>query len=215
MFRWLSILVLLSVAILDASADKVITMQQDSHSVRWNRFVKNVYELHKKNITGKSVREERRIGGYPRHPDFYEEIHYYDSANSRLLGMIQWERDKSERGLDAIHSIAVNIHDNQGRVVRDYSATYLPDYRNAPTQTLIFLHAYNDKLHAWRSFDASGNWINESCSGRYQGKEVDIMQDEDEIAYAQDDPKSVMFTPAYKACFSALPEKAGEYLQPH
>lgn len=97
---------------------------------------------------------------------------------------------------------------------RDFSAAYLPEYRNAPTQTLISFHVYNGLLHAFRSFDATGDHILDRCTGRYNAKKINILLDEDELYEGQFAKKGVMQSDTYKACFKGLPETAGKYLTP-
>ena len=69
-------------------------------------------------------------------------------------------------------------------MIRDYVAAYLPTYRNAPTQTLVSLYSYNGDLKAYRTFDATGDRINERCEGTLNGQDVNFMLDEDEIIAA-------------------------------
>ena len=124
-----------------------------------------------------------------------------------------WERENPKQ----LHSIEVFVHDKQGRVIRDYTAAYLPNYHNAPTQTLISLHRYNGSLHAFRSFDASGYRIIERCTGTLKGKEIDFLLDEDEIAVALEDAyinKGPTVTAEYKSCFGDLQQEIGEYITP-
>jgi hypothetical protein len=203
----------------------------DQHSRTWNAFVDQLYDLHKRTIAEHQTREERRIGGYFRHPEYYEEVKYFDRASGQLLSMVQWERPPEGGWLepllslfqdppplesrDRLHSIAVYVYDDQGRVLRDYSATFLPDYRGAPTQTLIFLHAYPGDLHAMRSYDASGNLTYESCEGSLNGSKVEIDLDEDQMALERDKADGIMHSAAYRSCFGSLSQEAGEYLEPH
>jgi hypothetical protein len=192
----------------------------DAHSRRWNTFVDALYDLYKDTVKGRNIRQEVETGGYPRFPDFYDEVRYIDVDSGRLLSTILWERDKDSKtqprdDRHRVHSIAVYVYDDQGRVIRDYSGTYLPDYRKAPTQTLIFLHAYNGETHAFRAFDADGNRTYEHCSGDLGGEKVDISLDEDTIYDAMDDPNSVMSSDQYKICFDGIPSGVDPYLDPH
>ena len=141
-------------------------------------------------------------------PEFYREERFY--RDDRLISKVQWEKDNPE----LLHTIEVFIHDDQGRVIRDYVAAYLPTYRNAPTQTLITLHRYQDELHAFRSFDASGYRVVERCIGSLNGQQVHLLLDEDEIHEAQGDPQGIMTSETYQACFGDLPTEAGKYLTP-
>jgi tetratricopeptide (TPR) repeat protein len=143
-------------------------------------------------------------------PEFYREIKYYDEKTGRLLSTIQWEKAHP----DTIHTIQVYFYDSQGRVSLDYVAAFYPVFRNAPIQTLISLHNYNDGLHAFRQFDASGERIYESCNGRYFDENVDITLEDYELSpFARQKP-AVMQSEAYTACFGDLPIEAGHYIHP-
>lgn len=184
-------------------------MKEDNQHVRsWNAFADNVYQLHQKLSQVDGVSTKTRFGGYAGMPEFYREERFY--IGERLISKVQWEKAQE----NVLHSIEVFIHDDQGRVIRDYTAAYLPTYRNAPTQTLISLHRYHDQLHAFRTFDASGYRIIERCTGRLEGREVNLLLDEDEIDAAMGDPASIMASAEYQACFGDLQAEAGKYLLP-
>ena len=184
-------------------------MKEDNQHVRsWNAFADNVYQLHQKLSQVDGVSTKTRIGGYAGMPEFYREERFY--IGERLISKVQWEKAQQ----NVLHSIEVFIHDDQGRVIRDYTAAYLPTYRNAPTQTLISLHRYHDQLHAFRTFDASGYRIIERCTGSLKDSEVNLLLDEDEIDAALGDPNSIMASAEYQACFGDLQTEAGKYLQP-
>jgi hypothetical protein len=205
MWRTVSLLGLLLVGTGHAAE----AMKEDNQHVRsWNAFADNVYLLHKKLSQVDGVNKKIRIGGYAQMPEFYREEQYY--LGERLISKVQWEQAQE----NVLHSVEVFIYDDQGRVIRDYTAAYLPTYRNAPTQTLISLHRYHDQLHAFRSFDATGYRIIERCTGRLKGREVDLLLDEDEIYEALGDPASIMASAEYRACFGDLQAEAGKYLQP-
>ena len=195
-----------------AGADEMRPLDPDAgHVERWNWFVDAVYALHKQRIRGRKIRTTAEIGGYFRQPEFYKEVKYFDADSGEHISTIQWEREHPDR----IHAIEVFVYDKKGRVMRDYSALFLTHSRNAPQQTLINLHAYNQGLHAFRQFDATDNRIYEFCEGLYRGKAVEIRYDEVQIIEYEDDPKSPMSRPEYKACFAGLPVKsAGVYLTP-
>ncbi len=185
------------------------TLQEDNQHVRtWNRFAEQVYVLHQQLTQSDDIRKQIRHGGYAQMPEFYREERFYQG--DRLISKVQWEKAKPE----LLHTIEVYIHDDQGRVIRDYIAAYLPTYRNAPTQTLISLHRYQDDLHAFRSFDASGYRVIERCTGSLDGQDVNLLLDEDEIAEAQGDPQGIMASTVYQACFGELHTEAGKYLTP-
>ncbi len=188
-------------------------MQEDSeHVATWNRFADRIYELHRKRIAGRALRTTERIGGYggvvnPL-PDYYREVSYYAADSDRLLSRIRWVRDEP----DTIHEIEVYIYDDSGRVSRDYVAAYLPRARNAPIQTLINLHHYEDGLHGYRQFDASGNLIYEQCRGRLDGRRVHISLEDYQLG-AEQEP-AVMHSERYRTCFAGLPRSADKYLDP-
>lgn len=183
-------------------------MKEDNYHIRsWNKFANDILILHKKLIAVKNIKVTTRLGGYANNKDFYNEFRYV--LNKRLISKLQWEKENP----DQLHTIEVYLHDNKGRVTRDYMAAYLPYYHNAPTQTLISFHNYNGELHAFRSFDASGDLILERCSGNNkEAQSVHILLDEDELI---NDPDDVMMTADYKQCFKGLKQTAlGKYIIP-
>lgn len=184
-------------------------MKQDNvHIKTWNTFASNILGLHKSTIAGKQPRKTSRTGGYSGNKEFYIEEQFFLGKNH--ISTIQWEKENPGN----MHAIEFFIYDDKGRVIRDYIAAYLPTYRNAPIQTLVSLHQYNDKLHAFRSFDATGYRVVERCSGTLKGKPFEMLLDEDEIAEAVGDDAGVMASAEYQACFNGLPLKAGKYLTP-
>lgn len=189
--------------------------EDEDHVSRWNNYTLQLHALHQAQVTTQKVRKESRTGGYAGRPDFYREHRYYAADGGHLLSVVQREVENPEN----IHSIAVYRRDDQGRVIRDYSSTYLPDYRNAPTQTLAFQHHYPPGVHAYRAFDASGELLDERCEGEIDGKPVMIMLDIDEIDAARgqryQEDSGIMTTAAYRHCFEGLPETADALLPPH
>lgn len=180
--------------------------EPNKHIITWDAFAKNLLALHRKLISEVNVVKKTKSGGYAHRPNFYIQESYFNARTHKLISQVQWEKANPE----VLHTIEVYLYDDKGRVTRDFTAAYLPDYHRAPTQTLISLHQYNGELHAFRTFDASGYTIDEGCRGRFQGKEVQLILDEDEIA----DGAPEMNTPEYQACFAGLPTKAGKYLIP-
>lgn len=185
-------------------------MQEDSQQVRgWNRFFDELVKTHHWYEQNRSLRRVSTTGGYAAHPDYYREVSYYDKQTGRLLSRIRWVKDKP----DEIHMIEIFVYDDNGRIKRDYLAAYLPDFRNAPVQTLINFHHYNDELHAYRQFDASGALIYEQCRGRYFNEPVFLSIEEDEIPDYRDEAYPEYET--YLACFEMLPQQAGQFLAPY
>jgi hypothetical protein len=185
----------------------------------WREFTARVHALHKKQLHGREIRVDKRTGGYMRHPDYYLEESFYDKATGVLLGRIQWERDRPDR----IHVIEVFVHDDHQRVIRDYAAAYLPDYYKSfrvqddsiPVHTMVNLHHHNGTLKAFRSFDASGDFLYESCRGRAGAANINISHDEDPRETTRIDRNSIIHLPVYQECFGALPHTAGNSLVPH
>lgn len=185
--------------------------EENKHVRTWNEFAYKILTLHQQKVKNKNIKVIKSKGGYPHIKDWhYKEEKHLDKDTGNLITLIQWDSDKTNQ----IHSIEHYIYDKQGRVIRDFTAAFLPSYHNAPTQTLISLHAYQNDLHAFRTFDASGYRIVERCQGKYQGKSLEMLLDEDEIAETQYGQDSVMDTAVYKACFSSLPVEVGVYLDP-
>lgn len=181
-----------------------------SHIRSWNQFVDDVYALHKKQISNRQILTKEELGGYASHPEFYKEVVYIDKVSGKPVSKIQWVKNKP----DVIHSLEVLVRDKQGRVIRDYSAAYLPGQRNAPVQTLINLHNYNDKLHAFRQYDVSADVIYEYCEGEFKGKKRQLRLFESDITAADYESRQLMNSALYKACFGGLPQQLGKYLKP-
>jgi len=166
---------------------------------QWNKFVDDLLQLSNQLTSKTPHTKKHRIGGYSNEPEFYNETKYFSDKNNSLTSTIQREK----RNTDAIHSIEVFLRDKNGRVYKDFSASYLTKHRNAPIQTLITLHYYNKDLHAFRVFDASHTRIYEVCRGKLHNKKVNIDLDDDygELAEALEDKNGIMSTTEYKACF--------------
>lgn len=183
-------------------------MKGDSKHVRiWNKFANDSLNLHKKLTSGKELQVKTRVGSYANIKDFYIEYRYLDK--DRLISQVQWEKEQPT----TLHTIEVYVHDKQGRVVRDYLAAYLPFYHNAPTQTLISFHHYTGNLHAFRSFDASGDKVLERCTGKdAAGQVVNLLLDEDDLF---NDPDEIIGSKEYNGCFAGLKqEELGKYIIP-
>ena len=183
-------------------------MKEDSTHVRvWNKFMDDSLLLHKKITSGSDIKVKKTIGGYAQIKDFYAEYRYF--KNGQLISQLQWEKDDPEQ----IHSIEIFVRDDKGRVVRDYMGAYLPYFHNAPTQTLISFHHYDGELHAFRTFDASGDITLERCVGKNKnGQSINMILDEDDFFNEEDD---TMETLEYQECFAGLKQKQlGKYVIP-
>lgn len=195
------------------AADPAPTLAPVDEQVRrWRQYVDDVHALHKRLIEGRAVSVANKTGGYANQPGYYQEETYTDSGTDRVISRLQWVRKTPS----LLHSIEVFIHDRQGRVVRDYTAWYLPDFRNAPWAATVSLYAYPEGLMAFRTFDASDHLVWEVCRGQYRGKAVDLAFDE--FARLREERKrggGVMASPLYRLCFRDLPvHSAGRYLKP-
>ena len=207
--RFLSVCLCLAVMNTALMAEEI---KEDNLHVRtWNKFAQDLLQFHQQRISNKDVEVQETIGGYSHLPDFYLQKEYF--LEGKHIATVMWERENPEQ----LHSIEVFIHNAEGKVIRDYTAAYLPQYRNAPTQTLVSFHRYHNGLHAFRTFDASGYRIVERCTGSYKGKEINMLLDEDEIANALDNAhinKGVMVTEDYKHCFGDMQQEPGKYISP-
>lgn len=207
---WLLAAIAAVVMVPVGARENTSSAQVDDRKVRqWNAFADNLYRLHQQQIEGRKIRETEQFGGYARLPKFYREVSYFDADSGRLLSRIQWEHENPER----IHGIEVYVYDDQGRVIRDYMAWYLPHYRNAPRQTTINLHSYADDWHGWRQFDGSGVRTYEKCT-RLPGEKLVFELAEERIEQAEETSGSVAHTRDYKRCFGGLQKTAGRYLTP-
>lgn len=172
----------------------------------------DVHALHKRLIEGRAVAVASRTGGYANQPEHYQEQTYTDSRTSQVISRLQWVRQTPT----LLHSIEVYVHDRHGRVLRDYTAWYLPDFRNAPWAATVSMYAHPEGLTAFRTFDASDNLVWEVCRGQYRGKEIDLAFDE--FARLREERKpggGAQGSPLYKLCFGSLPaNSAGRYLKP-
>ena len=197
-----------------SGADRQSSLEVNNQQVQaWNGFVTALYRLHQHLVKTYDVRSQERIGGYggvSAGANFYKETRTYDTETGKLLSQIRWETAHPDR----IHTIEVFIYDESGRLVRDYAAAYMPVFRNAPFQTLINLHYYNQGLHAYRQFDASDVLIYEQCKGRLLDQTVNISWDEDRIPVDAANIADTRLRRAYQACFAALPTSAQPYLNP-
>ncbi len=193
------------------AAESNSSIKEDHKQVKdWNGFANELYALHKDQLSRHDVKETVKNGGYRGRKDFYKEVTYTDAESGRVLSRIQWEIEKPEN----IHVIEVFQHDNKGQVTCDYTAAFLPDFRNAPVQTLVALHSYNDGLHAFRSFDASGDAVFERCDGVYKGREIEFDFEDHEIENMRHEKNGIMQTADYKACFNKIDLSATEFLPP-
>lgn len=201
-------LLLATHSVLATSAQMKQMEVDDDQVTSWNRFAAKVYDLHLRQIAGREVRQAEMTGEYngaAARGYAYKETSYYDARTGLLLSRVRVDRDRPK----VLHFVEVFIHDPQGRVIRDFASIYLPMAQNAPIRTLINVHQYNNGLHAYRQFDASGNRIYEQCKGRHAGTQIEISLEQQEIG-----PHTTA-SEAYQSCFAGAQETVGVYLVPH
>lgn len=198
----------IALAPINALSETVALSVDDDQVSVWNRFVDSLVDLHEKGIAGREIRTSELTGGYG--GEFakgftYREVSYHDAKSGQLLSRIRHEENKPEK----IQVIDVYIYDATGRVVRDYTAMYLPRGRHAPVRTFINLHQYSETLHGFRQFDASGNRLYEQCRGQFAGHVVDLDLEDYQIK------PGITATKDYQMCFGKLPDTAEKYLIPN
>lgn len=205
--------VLLAFPLAVIAADDSKMKEDNQHIRNWNGFANNILKLHHKLIKKHKHHTRKSAGGYSGNKDFYIEENYVSRKTGKVFSKVQWEKDNP----DVMHTIEVYMHDDKGRVIRDFMAAYLPGYNNAPVQTLISFHQYSDKpgnkLHGFRSFDASGDRLLERCEGEYKGKPYEFLMDEDDLYHA-DMNGNPIDEKIYALCVGKLPEKLGKFILP-
>jgi len=203
------------IAILSMSTSVTCLADTKPHptAIQTNAFANALVKLSDHLIKNRAVISEVSFGGYggiTNDLKFYREVKNINKINHQIISIVRWER----RSPNKLHDIVVNIYDSQGRLKRDYSASYLPVYRLAPYQTLINLHYYRENLHSFRQFDALDDILYEQCVGRYDNKNVSIGFEYDEMPDTPDDIKDKDIRQAYLACFNQAATSASPYTDP-
>lgn len=193
------------------SNTSMANMKMDSvHVTNWNNFFSNVYGYHLYQMSQFDVYTKQSSGGYSGQPNFYQQIEYYNKETHQLLSRIQWETNVP----DQIHVIEVYVYDNNQKLKTDYLIAFLPEFRNAPIQTLINVHYKSDALHSYRQFDASGAKIYEQCQGQFFSEKVFISLMDDDFVSIEPDTIKTMNSEAYLSCFEHLPMRVNNYINP-
>ncbi len=203
------LLMLLAFPMLSIAAEDNKMKEDNQHIRTWNAFADNVLKLHHKLINKHRHKMEKSSGGYAENKEFYIEENYISEKTGKLLSKVQWEKDNP----DVMHTIEVYVHNDKGQIARDFMAAYLPGYHNAPVQTLISFHQYKDKLHGFRTFDATGDRVLERCEGEYKGEPFEFILDEDEL-YEAEMSGNPIDKKMYALCIGELPTKLGKYITP-
>jgi len=193
----------------NAIAEEQNLKEDNQHIRKWTSFANNALALHKKIINNHPHTIKKSVGGYAGNKNYYIQEEHYSKKTGKLLSLVQWEKANP----DVMHSVEVYVHDEDGRIIRDYTAAYLPGYRNAPVQTLVSFHQYSGQLHGFRSFDATGDRILERCQGEYKGKPFEFLMDEDDL-YAASLNGNPIEDDVYAKCVGSLPMTLGKYKDP-
>jgi len=205
------VLIVLTIFSVGSFAAEERMKEDKTHVNKWNLFTKNMHKLHLKLIKNRRVKIKTRIGGYSDNPKFYKEQVFRDAKTGKKISMIQWELKNPKN----IHSIEVFVRNEKGEVIRDYSSSYLPFYRNAPTQTLINLWGHSSGMRGFRQFDAGGDLIYEQCEGKWKGKYTIIRLFEDDLVNEGSDVIRTKKSGPYKACFDGVEKTAKKYMVPN
>lgn len=177
-----------------------------------NGFVDEIYTLHKERLQRREFYTIEEVGGYgglTNDLEFYNKVDYYDSESKQLLSTIKWEKNNPKN----IHTIDLYVYDEQGRLKRNYSASYLPSRRISPLETLITLHYYNDIYHSFREFDSSNIQTYEQCNDVNDIKKTYIAYHYEDIPDTYQDilPEKQKI---YRACFDHTENTVGLYISP-
>ncbi len=187
--------------------------EDKSTPARLNQYVADLLLLHKLLIADKDIRIEKRTGGYggaTNDLEFYTEEKFYNASSGELISSIKKEKKNPEN----VHMIDVFVYDSDGRMSREYSASYLPVHRRSPHETRIIIHGFHNGLHSQREYDASGNRLSELCIGKHKNAPVHILYEEFEIPDHRDEIDGNMAQQIYIACFRTIPGTIGSYINP-
>ena len=186
--------------------------KQHSTAIQSNKFADALVTLSEHLTSKQPIISEESFGGYgglTNDLKFYKETKNINRTSKQIISIVRWETQNPSK----LHDIIVNIYDDEGRVIRDYSASYLPVHRGAPYQTLINFHFYEKDLTSFRQFDVYDDIQFEWCDGKYDNKPVSISFDFDEIPDAADDIEDEELRSVYLACFKN-PVTAKPYTDP-
>lgn len=170
-------------------------------------FHRAVYALHEQHTAQREIRTEEERGDYEGAAAAryrYVDTRYYDKASGRLISRIRRDAAMPE----FIHISEVNVHDAEGRLIRDFGSISLPWAPSHPVRTFINLHHYNAGLHSFRQYDLTGQVGYEFCEGKLDNKPVRISLDGSDINAAS------IASAAYKACFDGMSKDWAQYATP-
>ena len=188
------------------------TEMMKQRSRQWNDFIDNIYKLHERRIKTMDYYTKESIGGYggtTNDLQFYREVSYFEKDSGRPLSVIRWERKHPEN----LHGIELFVYDEKGRILREYSASFLPTRRAAPFDTRIIMHYYKDGLHSQREFDASDENLYEQCIGIKDPTKIYFALHYEDIPYSYKEIE-VSEQKQYRACFDHVAKSAAPYTNP-
>jgi hypothetical protein len=202
----------LSVGCTSYSDEQAYTMTTNPKLRQWNAYVDGLLKLNEQRLAQVEHVIEETISGYGgvmNDMEYFRDIRAYDASSGKLLSSIKWET----RNPDVLHMVDIYIYDDQGRLLREYNASYLPGHTNAPYETLINLHYHDGALHSFRQFDASGELLYQQCTGEFADEPVALAHE------YYDMPDDLADVPAqlhgvYRACFDEAPDSAHPYTDP-
>ena len=210
--RYLTQNIFISVLLTNVSNVCMAETEQHPTAIQSNKFADALVTLSEYLISKQAIISEESFGGYgglTNDLKFYKETKNIDRTNKQIISIVRWETKHPNN----LHDIIVNIYDDKDRLIRDYSASYLPVHRGAPYQTLINFHYYGKNLTSFRQFDVYDDIQYEWCDGKYNDKPVSISFDFDEIPDTANDIKNDELRLAYFACFKN-PATAKPYTDP-
>ena len=124
------------------------------------------------------------------------------------MSIIKWAKEYPF----GIHMIDVFVYDDEGRLKREYTATYLPSRHASPSETLVILHYYKNNLHSFREYDASNFLVYEECRNMQDESVIFALHDEDIPASISDLEKGDQS--AYHECFAHTANTGLPYTDP-
>jgi len=208
---------LVRIKILTALLLAHVPLQAAPHStaVQSNQFAQSLVTVSEHLAKGRDVIVEVKLGGYSgvtNNLEFYREITTRERDSGKLISKILWENNKP----DNLHGVEVYVYDEDGRLLREYQATYLPypDMRKAPYFTQLVRHVYIGDLHVTREFDANGWPLYEDCHGRLNERQISIGYEYEESPNSPEDIEDPQLRADYRACFGEFPNRPGPFTNP-
>lgn len=198
---------------LGAAEQKIGVGEGNQQVATWNRFAEGLLALQQHLVKIEPQKKQVQSGQYGGSmwgDTLYTDTLYHHKKTKQLTAKIR--KVKGDRA--PYNTLEVYLRDKKGILWRDYTVAYLPGFPNAPYQTLINFHDYNEGLHGIRQFDASGRLIYEQCTGKYFGDAIDLRLEDYEIPDRVSAVGDGLLQEAYRVCFQHLSKDASAYLNP-